>query len=85
MTSKKLKSKRPVVRRTSPTTCSVSLSPLVMRFAADCISEWAAMSRLSPVHRAHDSFEFAQFLANHVVSEMRKAHGTPNTALAYEI
>ena len=62
-----------------PPLCSVSLSPLVMRFAADCIESWAKMmSRLTPSHKAHPSHDFALFLADHVIAKMRKAYRTTN-------
>ena len=70
--------------RTAPPLCSVSLSPLVMRFAADCVESWAKLSRCTPSHRAHPSHEFALFLADHVVSEMRKAYGTPNAGRTFD-
>ena len=78
MPSKKTKSKRPVVRRTSPTTCSVSLSPDVMKFAASCIEAWAALARTPPIRAEHQGYEFSLYLADYVVSEMRKAYRAPN-------
>ena len=43
MPSKKTKSKRPVVRRTSPTSCSVSYHPVMWKFIASCVAYFADM------------------------------------------
>ena len=81
MNKKSTSKKRPVVRRTSPTTCSVSLSPDVMKFAASCVEAWAALARTPPTQAEHPGYKFSLYLANYVVSEMRKAYRTPNTRI----
>lgn len=46
MPSNKTKSKRPVVRRTSPTSCSVSYHPVMWKFIASCVAYFADMKEI---------------------------------------
>ena len=47
MPSKNPKSKRPVVRRTSPPSCSVSRWPEVWKFIASCVDYYADMIEIN--------------------------------------
>ncbi len=47
MPSKNTKSKRPVVRRTSPPSCSVSRWPEVWKFIASCVDYYADMIEIN--------------------------------------
>lgn len=84
MPSKKTKSKRPAVRRTSPTRCSVSRLPIVWKFIASCVDYYADMIEITVkserrVMTANEiwAHELARGNAKTLLDETQK----PNTAI----